>query len=45
MVATRSPADVTLGERMTISALSGMVAATVCHPLDTLRVQMQMDGE
>ena len=28
---------------MVIAALGGMGAATVCHPLDTLRVNLQVD--
>ncbi len=27
-----------------ISAFGGMGAATVCHPLDVLRVQLQLDA-
>jgi hypothetical protein len=34
----------TLILRMFIAAISGMGAATVCHPLDVIRVQMQTDG-
>jgi solute carrier family 25 oxoglutarate transporter 11 len=30
--------------RMVIAALSGMGAATVCHPLDVIRIQMQTEG-
>ena len=30
--------------RMVLAACSGMVAATVCHPLDVIRVQMQTEG-
>ena len=30
--------------KMVIAAFSGMGAATVCHPLDVIRVQMQTDG-
>ena len=29
---------------MVLAACSGMVAATVCHPLDVIRVQMQTEG-
>merc|ERR1719163_1706595 len=29
---------------MVLGALGGMGAATVCHPLDVVRVQMQLDG-
>lgn len=30
--------------KMVIAAFSGMGAATVCHPLDVIRVQMQTEG-
>lgn len=30
--------------RMVLAACSGMVAATVCHPLDVIRVQMHTEG-
>jgi solute carrier family 25 oxoglutarate transporter 11 len=33
-----------LAIRMVIAAISGMGAATVCHPLDVVRVQMQTDA-
>mmetsp|Transcript_19596 Transcript_19596/g.44566 ORF Transcript_19596/g.44566 Transcript_19596/m.44566 type:complete len:304 (-) Transcript_19596:265-1176(-) len=33
-----------LAVRMVIAAFSGMGAATVCHPLDVIRVQMQTEG-
>lgn len=33
-----------LALKMVIAAMSGMGAATVCHPLDVIRVQMQTDG-
>lgn len=33
-----------LPQRMVISALAGMGAATFCHPLDVVRVQMQTEG-
>lgn len=33
-----------LALKMVIAALSGMGAATICHPLDVIRVQMQTDG-
>eukprot|EP00934_Nitzschia_sp_Nitz4_P002916 Nitzschia sp. Nitz4//scaffold97_size77645//56683//57609//NITZ4_005525-RA/size77645-processed-gene-0.96-mRNA-1//-1//CDS//3329560677//2906//frame0 len=33
-----------LGVKMIIAALSGMGAATCCHPLDVIRVQMQTEG-
>uniref|UniRef100_A0A7S2US98 Uncharacterized protein n=1 Tax=Fibrocapsa japonica TaxID=94617 RepID=A0A7S2US98_9STRA len=31
--------------RMVISACAGMGAATICHPLDVIRVNMQVDSE
>jgi len=34
-----------LGLRMLFGACSGMVAASCCHPLDVLRVQLQVDSE
>jgi len=34
-----------LGQKMVVAAVGGMAAATVCHPLDTLRVQMQVRCE
>ena len=30
--------------KMVIAAFAGMGAATVCHPLDVIRVQMQTGG-
>merc|ERR1719461_1104212 len=33
-----------LAKRMVLAALSGMGAATCCHPLDVIRVQMQTEG-
>jgi solute carrier family 25 (mitochondrial oxoglutarate transporter), member 11 len=33
-----------LAIKMVIAAFSGMGAATVCHPLDVIRVQMQTEG-
>ena len=33
-----------LALKMIIAAFSGMGAATVCHPLDVIRVQMQTEG-
>ena len=33
-----------LALRMVIAAFSGMGAATICHPLDVIRVQMQTEG-
>lgn len=37
--------DLDLSQRMVLSACSGMVAASFCHPLDVLRVQLQIDTE
>lgn len=36
--------SVPLPTRMVLSAFAGMGAATVCHPLDVVRVQMQTEG-
>ena len=33
-----------LPTRMALGAVAGMGAATCCHPLDVLRVQMQTEG-
>ena len=33
-----------LPTRMVLGALGGMGASTVCHPLDVIRVQMQVSG-
>lgn len=33
-----------LTHRLVFGALAGMGAATFCHPLDVIRVQMQTDG-
>jgi hypothetical protein len=30
--------------KMVIAAFAGMGAATICHPLDVIRVQMQTEG-
>jgi solute carrier family 25 oxoglutarate transporter 11 len=38
---TNSSAIIPLPLRMVLSAVAGMGAATVCHPLDVIRVQMQ----
>lgn len=38
------PGETSLPERMVLGALGGMGAATCCHPLDVVRVQMQVDG-
>jgi len=43
-VAPAPPKPTSLGTRMVLGALGGMGAATVCHPLDVIRVQMQLDG-
>ena len=40
---SRAQAPIGLPTRMVIAALGGMGAATVCHPLDTLRVNLQVD--
>ena len=37
-------APIPLPKRMVLGAIAGMGAATCCHPLDVLRVQMQTDG-
>jgi len=37
--------DLGLPQRMVLSAFSGMGAASCCHPLDVLRVQLQIDSE
>lgn len=42
--APAAPKQTSLGTRMVLGALGGMGAATVCHPLDVVRVQMQIDG-
>jgi len=36
-----SSAPIALPTRMVLSAMAGMGAATICHPLDVIRVQMQ----
>ncbi|CAJ1960688.1 unnamed protein product [Cylindrotheca closterium] len=36
-----SSAPIALPTRMVLSAFAGMGAATICHPLDVIRVQMQ----
>jgi hypothetical protein len=33
-----------LATKMVIAAFAGMGAATICHPLDVIRVQMQTGG-
>ena len=33
-----------LATKMIIAAFAGMGAATICHPLDVIRVQMQTEG-
>jgi solute carrier family 25 oxoglutarate transporter 11 len=40
----KADAAIPLYERMILAAFAGMGAATVCHPLDVLRVQMQTEG-
>jgi len=37
--------ELNLPQRMVLSAISGMGAASCCHPLDVLRVQLQIDTE
>lgn len=39
-----APAAIALMTKMVIGALAGMGAATICHPLDVVRVQMQTGG-
>eukprot|EP00934_Nitzschia_sp_Nitz4_P006142 Nitzschia sp. Nitz4//scaffold262_size27079//14400//15338//NITZ4_008221-RA/size27079-processed-gene-0.9-mRNA-1//-1//CDS//3329544754//6132//frame0 len=41
VLATADAGVIPLPTRMALSAVSGMGAATVCHPLDVIRVQMQ----
>jgi len=41
--AAAPPKQIGLPTRMALSAVAGMVAATVCHPLDVVRVHMQVD--
>mmetsp|Transcript_37416 Transcript_37416/g.79851 ORF Transcript_37416/g.79851 Transcript_37416/m.79851 type:complete len:311 (+) Transcript_37416:140-1072(+) len=36
--------SIPLSQRLVFGALAGMGAATFCHPLDVIRVQMQTDG-
>ena len=47
-VAFRAPSmssgSIPLPQRMVLGAVAGMGAATCCHPLDVLRVQMQTEG-
>jgi solute carrier family 25 oxoglutarate transporter 11 len=40
-VSTAASIPIPLPTRLVLSALSGMGAATVCHPLDVIRVQLQ----
>ncbi|KAL3782535.1 hypothetical protein HJC23_005209 [Cyclotella cryptica] len=40
----QAPASVPLAQRLVFGALAGMGAATFCHPLDVIRVQMQTGG-
>lgn len=42
-MAAQNKGPIGLPTRMVIAALGGMGAATVCHPLDTLRVNLQVD--
>ncbi|KAJ1483673.1 mitochondrial carrier domain-containing protein, partial [Baffinella frigidus] len=44
MATDTKPKPAGLGVRMVLGALGGMGAACVCHPLDVIRVQMQIDG-
>ena len=37
--------SIPLSNRLVFGALAGMGAATFCHPLDVIRVQMQTGGE
>jgi solute carrier family 25 oxoglutarate transporter 11 len=39
-----APKQTGLGTRMVLGALGGMGASSVCHPLDVVRVQMQVSG-
>ena len=39
-----SNASTPLAQRLVFGALAGMGAATFCHPLDVIRVQMQTEG-
>lgn len=39
-----SSGSIPLPQRMVLGAVAGMGAATCCHPLDVLRVQMQTEG-
>ena len=39
-----SSGSIPLPTRMVLGAVAGMGAATCCHPLDVLRVQMQTEG-
>mmetsp|Transcript_2300 Transcript_2300/g.3203 ORF Transcript_2300/g.3203 Transcript_2300/m.3203 type:complete len:306 (+) Transcript_2300:94-1011(+) len=45
MSKSSDPPTVSLPKRMVISSFAGMGAAVCCHPLDVLRVQMQIDSE
>eukprot|EP00808_Paulinella_micropora_P017224 g74665.t1 len=45
MASTSKEETTSIGVRLVLSAVSGMVAATFCHPLDTIRVQLQVDKE
>lgn len=37
--------SIPLSNRLVFGALAGMGAATFCHPLDVIRVQMQTGGQ
>lgn len=43
-VAGNSTQAIPLPTRMVLAAVAGMGAATCCHPLDVVRVQMQTAG-
>ena len=40
--ATAPAAPTPLATRMVVSAIGGMGAATCCHPIDVVRIQMQL---
>ena len=40
--ASEAKKPVTLPERMVLAAFGGMGAATFCHPIDTIRINMQI---
>eukprot|EP00961_Rhodomonas_salina_P005595 76087-Rhodomonas_salina.1 len=41
--APQQPQTASLPMRMVLGALGGMGGSSVCHPLDVIRVQMQVD--